>query len=922
MTNDLIERLKPALKDRYRLDRQVGQGGMATVFLAEDLKHHRQVALKVLRPELSASLGAERFLREIEVAAQLQHPHIVPLYDSGSAADLLYYVMPYVEGESLRDLIQREGRVSLRRSAQIVREVASGLQYAHEHGVVHRDIKPENIMLSGGHAVVADFGIAHAVDASRPDEANITGTGIAIGTPAYMSPEQATADMVDANSDQYSLACVFYELVTGEQAFSGPTVQAMLTSVLTGPRPRLSGALPDVPPGVDNATQRALATDPKDRYSSVSAFTEALTKESSGVAAATRESRRWRRRAIALPLLVVAMVGAWLVFFGVPGRIVVSGAETIAVVPFTATGPGTEGIGEGMVDILAGNLDGVGGIRTIEPRTVMREWRNRVRGGAGDLDDALAVARSAEAASVLTGSVVTTGGTARLTAELFDINGQKLAGDFVDGPIDSVLTLADGLALKILRQIWSSREPLPSANSSGITSASMPAIRAYLTGERHHRRGVWDSAEVSFQQAVDADSTFSLAWYRLANTLGWQGNYLSERAVDAAENAVLYSGGLSLRMRSLLLAYNLFTKGDPAGTDSALQYVDRFPEDADGWYLLAESQFHTRGYRPLPTDSLLAPFDRVIALDSTLTPAAIHPVELAVEARDDLLLRRYSSVLRSAGSLEQADDADVAGRLIGGDVSAYFQMSGSATGSGVQLASIRALLKTPDITGTQVMSILTAFVDSIGQGAAGRQSLPIRLAGGLGRIDSAEVLLESYASDVSGMAGLPSMASLFGGFADAGALAKVDSQLSASGGGDGFHYFTHALVAYDLGHVGRTRSLVQDGLAEIGDDPAPWLSSALGALDGLAQIVQGDTTTGLAQVESNLRTAASFITSMTVAVQLRYALILAENDATRDDGINRLRYGFWYSPELLPILDFYLARTYESAGKADSAVAR
>src|SRR5690606_10466500 len=236
MTNDPIERLNRALDGHYRIERQVGQGGMATVYLAEDLKHRRQVAIKVLRPELSATLGTERFLREIELAAKLQHPHIVPVYDSGSADEMLYYVMPYIEGESLRDLMRREGPLPLDRAAEIIREAASGLGYAHDHGIVHRDVKPENIMLRGAHAAVTDFGIARAIDASRA-ESNLTGSGMAIGTPAYMSPEQATADNVDARSDQYALACVFYELVTGKQAFSGPTMQAMLTSILTGPRP-------------------------------------------------------------------------------------------------------------------------------------------------------------------------------------------------------------------------------------------------------------------------------------------------------------------------------------------------------------------------------------------------------------------------------------------------------------------------------------------------------------------------------------------------------------------------------------------------------------------------------------------------------------------------------------------------------------
>jgi len=441
-----------------------------------------------------------------------------------------------------------------------------------------------------------------------------------------MSPEQATADVVDARSDQYALACVFYEMVTGRQAFSGKTMQALMTSVLTGPRPKLTAVVADAPAGIDAATQRALSADPSQRFQTIQQFADAVADESSGAAAATRESRRWKRLAIILPLIVLGIAGLWYVTSGRAARVVVSGAETIAVVPFSTSGSGVEGLGEGMVDLLAANLDGVGGIRAIEPRTVLREWRRRTDGRPGSLDDALAVARAAKAASVLTGSIVATGSTARLTAELFDLQGQPLARAQVDGPADSLLILADGLALGVLREIWRSREPLPSANASGIASTSMPAIRSYLDGERFHRRGQWDSAQVAFERAVALDSTFALAWYRLANTLGWQGVYAGGAAQQAATNATRFSAALPPRIRALLSAYQLFQAGESAAADSARAYVQRFPDDADGWYLLGEAQYHARAASPLPPADLIAPFDRVIALDSTLTPAAIHPV--------------------------------------------------------------------------------------------------------------------------------------------------------------------------------------------------------------------------------------------------------------------------------------------------------
>jgi tetratricopeptide (TPR) repeat protein len=265
--------LAAGLSDRYRIERELGHGGMATVYLARDLRHERQVAIKVLRPELAAAIGPERFLREIAITAQLDHPHILPLLDSGRAGPepLLYYVMPLVEGESLRDRLDRERQLSLGAAIQIAREVAGALSYAHSRGVIHRDIKPENILLADGHARVADFGIARAVGAA--DSRRLTETGIAIGTPAYMSPEQATGDQhVDARSDIYALGCVLYEMIAGEPPFDGPTPQAILARALTeSPRP-LGVIRPGLPRSLEAIIHRATARVPADRFQSGSQF--------------------------------------------------------------------------------------------------------------------------------------------------------------------------------------------------------------------------------------------------------------------------------------------------------------------------------------------------------------------------------------------------------------------------------------------------------------------------------------------------------------------------------------------------------------------------------------------------------------------------------------------------------------------------
>ncbi len=219
--------LRTTLADRYRIEGELGSGGMATVYLAEDLKHHRQVALKVLRPELAAALGPERFLREIEISANLNHPHILPLFDSGEAGGFLYYVMPYVEGESLQDRLNREKQLPVDDALQITREVADALGFAHRHNVVHRDIKPANILLEEGHAVVSDFGIARAI--TKAGGERLTDSGVAVGTPAYMSPEQASGSTeIDGRSDVYSLGCVVFEMLCGEPPFTGPTPQAVV----------------------------------------------------------------------------------------------------------------------------------------------------------------------------------------------------------------------------------------------------------------------------------------------------------------------------------------------------------------------------------------------------------------------------------------------------------------------------------------------------------------------------------------------------------------------------------------------------------------------------------------------------------------------------------------------------------------------
>jgi Tol biopolymer transport system component/tRNA A-37 threonylcarbamoyl transferase component Bud32 len=311
-----LQRLTLALADRYRIERELGQGGMATVYLAQDLRHDRKVALKVLRPELAAILGGDRFLKEIKTTANLQHPHILSLFDSGEADGMVYYVMPFVQGESLRDRLNREHQLPVEDAVRIAREVADALEYAHGHGVIHRDIKPENILLHGGHAQVADFGIALAV--SRSDGGTrMTETGMSLGTPHYMSPEQAMGEReVTAKADIYALGCVLYEMLTAEPPFNGPTAQAIIARVMTEEPRSLTLQRRTIPPHVEAAVVTALSKLPADRFASAALFSAALGNTAFTTTTATRAATAARsprtKAAAALPWTLLALTAAGL----------------------------------------------------------------------------------------------------------------------------------------------------------------------------------------------------------------------------------------------------------------------------------------------------------------------------------------------------------------------------------------------------------------------------------------------------------------------------------------------------------------------------------------------------------------------------------------------------------------------------------
>ena len=429
---------------------------MATVFLAEDLKHHRPVAIKVLHQELAAALGAERFLREIETAARLQHPHILPLYDSGRADGFLFYVMPYVEGESLRDRLEREKQLSLEDALKITAEVAGALAYAHSHGVVHRDIKPENIMLSGGTAVVADFGIARAVSAAGAGQ-HLTQTGTVIGTPAYMSPEQATgSEEIDGRSDQYSLACVTYEMLVGEPPFTGPNPQAVMArhSLDNVSPPSIVRAT--IPDAVEDAILRALAKTPADRFPTAALFAEALQRPSPVTGPARRVTRpapapRWAgvpRGVVLAGVVVMVAIAGWGVFGGRRARpgAMANGLDPrrIAVQYFEDLSPKKDLVylADGLTEELIAALTQVPSLSVISKNGV-----TPYRGAAVTPDS---VARALSAGTVVQGSVEDVGTRYRVTVRLIDgASGVDFKRASFEQSAGELLAVRDSLAERV-----------------------------------------------------------------------------------------------------------------------------------------------------------------------------------------------------------------------------------------------------------------------------------------------------------------------------------------------------------------------------------------------------------------------------------------------------------------------------------------
>ena len=642
-----LEELRRVLNERYEITRELGRGGMAIVYLARDVRHDRSVAIKVMRPEISAQSNFQRFEREIRVAARLQHPHILTVHDSGTAAGALYYVMPFVEGESLRDRLKREGALPVERALEIAREVADALDYAHRQGIIHRDIKPENILLTpgsgdtGGHAIVADFGIARAI--AHEGEASATATGIAVGSPAYMSPEQAMGLRdLDARTDVYSLGCVVYEMLVGSPPFGLDSARVAMKGHVSGAPDPMGRRRASIPPGVQAAVERALAKNVDERFATAGEFRDALRQDVPTISmAASLAIRAVRPKVrIAVAAAAGALAVAATVFIVRPGSSATLKDRVSVLIADVDNATGDPIFRNSLVSALTAGI-GQSERVTLVSRSRTNETLARMQRAPGDtvLDEKTAreaAVRESWGAVVLP-SIAIFDSTYVITARIVDpATGSDLATETVRAAgKTAVIDALDALAKRVRRGLGESRlavfrssDPLPR-----VTTKSLDALEKYAAGQRAWDAGRMQEARELYAGALALDSNFALANVGMGRYLFWTNNDREgERYIARAMSSM---GRITDRERMWAAAQIGAARGqwEQAATNYRA-YLARYPGDATAWLNLGTTLMRDR--RPREALESFAEFTR---LDSTSGSAYINV------ATSYSLVQRYDSAV-------------------------------------------------------------------------------------------------------------------------------------------------------------------------------------------------------------------------------------------------------------------------------------
>ena len=671
---ELQERLQRALGDAYRLEREIGGGGMSRLFLATEASLNRQVVIKLLPPEMASDVSAARFNQEVELAAHLQHPNILPVLTAGATDDLIYYVMPFVPGESLRQRLISHGKLPLDEATDILREVADALAYAHAHGVVHRDIKPENILLQHGHAVLTDFGIARAVTEARSG-GRLTATGMAVGTPGYMSPEQVAGERhLDARADVYSLAVVGYEMLTGQQPFTGPSIQAVMAAHLTEEATPLHELRPDAPRSLQTTIARALAKKPEERLQTAAEFRDAVKVATGPRPTAHAGTRtRWAMASGVAALAILAAVVLWPRGWHAEG----DPRRSIIVFPFdTRTGdPSHDWLSEASMNLMSLGLAHWEDLRVVDDERTASLLRRRNLADAAslDLEDAIEMAREAGVGTLVLGDLRRENSEWIVESKVHDVaSGDRIMTEIVRGVTDDPRLLFDSVVTRLLNLSGAPAGTRPDVVAQ--TTRSLEAYRQYLAGIRALFQFQLDAADSAFHRATTIDSTFALAYMRQSTVEGWRagaGDPNRRRALSA--QAERHGGSLPPRVRSLIaLQLAIDNEQWARGRSIAGQLIARDSGDVEAWYQLGETHFH-QGATAFPhPDTLgnagkaLRIFERVLALDSTYMVAYRHIVDAlgyCAQATANYLCLADSAVYGSSAELRAKFGATNVDRL-------------------------------------------------------------------------------------------------------------------------------------------------------------------------------------------------------------------------------------------------------------------